>query len=114
MTDCLFCRIINGELPSTIVYENKSFIAFDDIDKKAPVHILIVPKAHIDSVAAMTDEDLDLMHDLMEAARDIARQKGISESGYRLVINTGEDGGQTVSHLHMHLLGGRALSWPPG
>jgi histidine triad (HIT) family protein len=114
MVDCLFCRIINGELPSAIVYENKSFVAFEDIDKKAPVHILIVPKAHIESVAAMADEDTMLMSEMFEAARDIARQQGISESGYRLVINTGADGGQTVSHMHMHLLGGRALSWPPG
>ncbi len=114
MVDCLFCKIINGELPSSIVYENKSFIAFEDIDKKAPVHILIVPKTHIESVDAMTDEDTALMSDMFQAARDIAKRQGISESGYRLVVNTGSDGGQTVSHLHMHLLGGRALAWPPG
>ncbi len=114
MTDCLFCKIINGELPATRVYENRSFIAFEDIDKKAPTHILIVPKTHIESIDAMTDEDTELMGELFQAARDIAKQRGISESGYRVVINTGRDGGQTVGHLHMHLLGGRPLTWPPG
>jgi len=114
MTDCLFCKIINGEIPSTIVYENRSVIAFEDIDKKAPTHILIVPKTHIDSIAMMTDEDTELMVDLFQAARDVAKMQGISERGYRLVINTGSDGGQTVHHLHMHLLGGRSMQWPPG
>jgi histidine triad (HIT) family protein len=114
MTDCLFCKIINGELPATKVYENRSFIAFEDIDKKAPTHILIVPKTHIESIDAMTDEDTFLMGELFQAARDIAKKRGVAESGYRVVINTGRDGGQTVSHLHMHLLGGRAMTWPPG
>jgi histidine triad (HIT) family protein len=114
MKDCLFCKIINQEIPSKKVFENETIYAFEDIDKKAPTHILIIPKKHINSVALMTDEDMLLMSEITKAARDIAEAQGIDKSGYRLVINHGSDGGQAVSHIHMHLLGGRSLTWPPG
>lgn len=107
----LFTKIRLGEIPATIVYEDDHVFAFRDIEPKAPVHILIVPKAEISGVAAVPDEG-DHTH-LLNAARKIAEAEGL-ETGYRLVINQGEDAGQTVPHLHMHLLGGRKLSWPPG
>lgn len=114
MTDCLFCKIIAGDIPSTKVYEDENVYAFEDIDKKAPVHILIVPKKHIDSIAVLEDDDAMLIGEMTKVARDIAKDKGIDKSGYRLVMNVGVDGGQTVSHIHMHLLGKRSLTWPPG
>lgn len=107
----LFTRIIAGEIPADIVYQDEYCVAFRDIDPKAPVHILIVPRAEIPGVAAVPETG-DHQH-LLNAARKIAEQEGLS-GGYRLVINQGVDGGQTVDHLHVHLLGGRPLSWPPG
>jgi histidine triad (HIT) family protein len=107
----LFTKIINGEIPATIVYEDAHCVAFRDIDPKAPVHILIVPRAEIPGVADVPESG-DHQH-LLNAARKIAEQEGLTD-GYRLVINQGVDGGQTVDHLHVHLLGGRPLSWPPG
>ncbi len=112
MSDCLFCRIISGEIPSSKVYENNDLIAFYDIDPKAPVHVLIVPKAHYQD---MLDAKAQKMANVMfEAAADIAKQLGVAKDGFRCVLNTGHYGGQTVPHMHMHLLGGRILSWPPG
>ena len=112
--DCLFCKIIAGEIPSAKVYENDKVYAFRDISPEAPVHVLIVPKAHIASANELTAENADVITDIFLAAKEIAAQEGIAEGGYRIVNNCGEDGGQTVQHLHFHMLGGRSLAWPPG
>jgi histidine triad (HIT) family protein len=115
MTDianCLFCRIIRKEIPATIVWEDAHALAFRDIDPKAPTHVLVIPKAHVASLNEATDPTM--LGRLMLAAREIAAEEGISESGYRVVVNTGAGAGQTVFHLHLHLLGGRKLTWPPG
>jgi histidine triad (HIT) family protein len=109
---CIFCRIGRGEVPAQMVVNNKDVAAFKDLNPQAPVHILIIPKKH---VASLDDaNDSDLLGRMMSLAAAIARQEGIAKSGYRVVINTGKDGGQSVDHLHIHLLGGRALAWPPG
>ncbi len=108
----LFTRIINREIPADIVYEDEHVVGFRDVNPQAPVHILLVPRTEIEGVASVPD-DGDHMH-LLNAARKAAEQEGIAERGYRLVINQGDDGGQSVPHLHLHLLGGRKLSWPPG
>jgi histidine triad (HIT) family protein len=110
---CLFCKILDGSIPSTRVYEDEQCIAFADIHPHAAVHVLIVPRRHIVSLAETTAEDIPLLGHLLWVVAEIARQKGLS-GGYRTVINTGEDGGQTVDHLHLHLLGGRIMNWPPG
>lgn len=110
--DCLFCRIVRGELPATLVYERPDCIAFRDIDPKAPVHVVIVPRDHVASLNDLSDPLL--VGKLLVAAADIAKQEGVDAAGYRTVINTNRDAGQTVFHLHVHLLGGRHLSWPPG
>jgi histidine triad (HIT) family protein len=110
---CLFCKIIDGSIPSTAVYRDDKCYAFADIDPKAPVHVLIAPREHLVSLAADGDEHPTLLGHLLWIAAEIARQKGLAK-GYRVVINTGEDGGQSVDHLHVHLLGGRPLTWPPG
>lgn len=112
--DCLFCKIIAGEIPSTKVYEDENLFAFRDIDPKAPTHILLIPKKHISSVNEINDENVQIVSKAYLALKNIAVQEGISENGYRIVVNTLKDGGQTVDHLHFHLLGGRSLSWPPG
>lgn len=112
--DCLFCKIINGDIPSSKVYEDESVYAFRDIDPKAPTHILIVPKKHIMSVNELQDEDYVLLGKVYDAVKKIAVMEGVEKSGYRVVVNTLSDGGQTVDHLHFHILGGRSLSWPPG
>jgi histidine triad (HIT) family protein len=110
---CLFCSIIDGTIPSTRVYEDEDCIAFADIHPQAPVHLLVVPRKHIDSLAKTSSEDDLLLGHLLTKSAEIARQMGLAR-GYRTVINTGGDGGQTVDHLHLHLLGGRSMSWPPG
>ncbi len=110
---CLFCKIIEGKIPSTAVYQDDFGYAFADINPQAPVHVLLVPREHIDSLDETNKEHRALLGHLLWAAADIARKKGLA-SGYRIVVNTGVDGGQTVDHLHLHLLGGRALTWPPG
>ncbi len=107
--DCLFCKIINKEIPSQIVYEDNDILAFNDIAPKAPVHILIIPKKHISSHAELGEFDAELMGKIHMVINKIAREKGILESGYRVIINCGEDGGQEVKHLHFHLLGGKKL-----
>lgn len=112
--DCLFCKIIAGEIPSAKVYENDRVYAFRDINPEAPVHVLIVPKEHIASANELTAENAGVLADVFLAAKEIAAMEGISEGGYRIVNNCGEDGGQTVKHLHFHMLGGRSLAWPPG
>ena len=114
MNDCLFCKIAAGEIPSTKAYEDERVLAFYDIDPQAPVHVLIIPKKHIASADAVTASDAALLFHMFEVAQQIARDKGLTESGYRLVTNVGRDAGQSVPHLHLHLLGGRSLQWPPG
>lgn len=110
---CLFCKIVEGSIPSTAVYQDEQCYAFADIHPQAPVHVLVVPREHINSLAEATQDDRPLLGHLLWAAAEIARAKGLSE-GYRTVFNSGSDGGQTVDHLHVHLLGGRSLTWPPG
>jgi len=110
---CLFCKIASGEIPSAAVYQDERVYSFADINPKAPVHVLIVPRQHIDSLGEATSEQNALLGHLMFAAAEIARDKGLAK-GYRVVVNTGADGGQTVDHLHLHLLGGRQMTWPPG
>ena len=111
--DCLFCKIIAGAIPSKKVFEDDLCFAFEDIHPHAPTHVLIVPKKHIASLAQTTSEDQALLGRLLATAAKLAREAGLS-NGYRTVINTGADGGQTVGHLHLHLLGGRPMGWPPG
>jgi histidine triad (HIT) family protein len=112
-SDCLFCKIAAGTIPVTRLFENEQLLAFPDIHPQAPVHILIIPKQHFASLAHTTPSDTRLLGHLLTAAAEVAQQQGLAK-GYRLVINTGPDGGQTVSHLHVHLLGGRHMNWPPG
>ena len=110
----LFEKIIAGEIPTQIVYQDDQCVAFRDIDPKAPIHILIVPRRAIPRMAAAAPEDEALIGHLLVTAAQVARQEGIADSGFRLVINNGPDGGETVPHLHVHLLGGREMGWPPG
>ena len=111
--DCLFCSIINGEIPSDVVYETDDLIAIKDIAPQAPFHVIIIPKQHIPSPARITEETSDLAGKMVLAAAKIARQEGLDD-GYRIVANCGKIGGQTVGHLHFHMLSGRNLGWPPG
>jgi histidine triad (HIT) family protein len=113
--DCLFCRIVNGTIPANKIFEDDQAIAFRDINPQAPVHILVIPKKHVDSLAAAgaTPEDKALLGHLLSVQTQIASSESL-RGGYRIVINTGPDGGQTVDHLHLHMLGGRAMHWPPG
>ncbi len=113
MQDCLFCKIVKGQIPSKKVYEDEQVLCFEDIDKKAPVHVLIVSKKHIQSIADADEEDMAVFSHIISVAKKLAKDLKLSD-GFRIVVNTGKDGGQTVPHLHFHLLGGRALSWPPG
>ncbi len=114
MSDCLFCKIVEGAIPSTKVYEDEHFYAFKDISPVAPVHVVIVPKVHFSSLNEVNDETAIVLGHIMKKIPVIAEDLGIKESGYRVVNNCGEQGGQTVSHFHYHLLGGRNLQWPPG
>ncbi len=111
--DCIFCNIANGEIPSTKVYEDDKVLAFLDLDPQAPTHFLVVPKAHIASVNDIDEDNADIIAHIFTVISKIAKEQGL-ENGYRVVTNTGEDGGQTVAHLHFHVLGGRSLTWPPG
>ena len=113
MSDCLFCRIVAGELPAQIVHHDDQVVAFRDIAPKAPVHILVVPRSHWRSLDDVPSSHTQALGHLLEVCRSLAATLGL-EDGYRVVINTGADGGQTVDHLHVHLLGGREFSWPPG
>jgi histidine triad (HIT) family protein len=112
--DCLFCKILNGDIPADLVYESDSAIAFRDINPHAPTHVLVIPRKHIPTINDLDDADRDVVGSLYMAARDIARQEGIADDGYRTVMNCNEGAGQTVFHIHLHVLGGRSLSWPPG
>ena len=114
MEDCIFCKIANGQIPTELVYEDDMVAAFNDLSPVAPVHILIVPKAHIASALELDESNKAVVGHIFTVASKIARDKGFAEDGFRLVNNCGRDGGQTVGHLHFHLLAGRNLEWPPG
>jgi len=114
MSDCIFCKIVEGTIPSQKVYEDEQVIAFNDIDPQAPVHVLVVPKRHVSGVNELAESDAKLLGHIYCVIRDLASQLGIAESGYRVVVNSGRDGQQSVPHLHFHVLGGRMMAWPPG
>jgi histidine triad (HIT) family protein len=112
--DCLFCKILSGDIPADIVYESDSAIAFRDINPQAPTHVLIIPRKHIATINDIGEDDQQIVGSLYLAAKEIARAEGISDEGYRAVMNCNEGAGQSVFHIHLHVLGGRALGWPPG
>lgn len=114
MADCLFCQIVAGNIDADVVRSGELTLAFRDIRPQAPVHVLIIPREHLDSVADLTHDHGDLLLEVAQMAKWVAASEGVDASGYRLVTNIGRDGGQTVDHLHFHLLGGRQLGWPPG
>lgn len=115
MSDCIFCKIANKEISSKIVFEDDSVVAFRDVNPQAPEHVLIIPKQHIQSVNEFNESNKEVVaHIFAEVVPKVAKELKLSEKGYRVVINTGEDGGQTVNHLHVHVLGGRNMAWPPG
>jgi histidine triad (HIT) family protein len=114
MASCLFCRIIAGELPASIVYQDDRLVAFNDINPQAPVHVLVVPRRHIASLNELSETDDALVGEMVRRAAAIARERGIAASGYRTVFNCNRDAGQSVFHVHLHVLGGRRLGWPPG
>ena len=114
MSDCLFCKILDGEIPCDKVYENEHVIAFRDVNPQAPTHVLVIPRKHISTVNDLTEDDKNIVGEMMLAAQQVAKQDGIEDVGYRLIMNCNEGAGQTVFHIHLHILGGRALNWPPG
>ena len=114
MSDCLFCKIAAGDIPATVVADRDGVLAFRDVSPQAPTHILVIPKEHVRDVSSLGEADGDLLARMVNVANSLARDEGITESGYRLVLNVGPDAGQTVFHLHLHVLGGRAMGWPPG
>ena len=114
MADCIFCKIINGEIPSKKVYEDDKVYAFYDITPEAPIHFLVIPKEHIESVNDLNDSNIDIVSHIFKVINKLVIELNISDKGYRIVNNCGEDGGQTVKHIHFHVLGGRSLKWPPG
>jgi histidine triad (HIT) family protein len=111
---CLFCKIVRREVPASIVYEDDRVLAFNDINPQAPTHVLVIPKRHIDTLTDLTPDDDQIVGELARRAAAIAAERGIAASGYRVVFNTNRDAGQTVLHIHLHLLGGRSMEWPPG
>lgn len=114
MSDCIFCKIINGDIPSQKVYEDELVYCFKDITPTAPIHYLVIPKAHIANLNELTEENSKVISHIYMVIKKVAKEAGISEKGYRVVTNCGDDAGQTVHHIHFHLIGGRNLSWPPG
>ena len=114
MTGCIFCAIAAHDVPSTVVHEDETVIAIRDNNPQAPVHVLVMPREHIASAAELTGDHAELWSHMLAVAQDVARREDIAERGYRLVVNVGREGGQTVDHLHMHVLGGRQMTWPPG
>jgi histidine triad (HIT) family protein len=114
MADCLFCKIIQRTIPASVVYEDERVLAFNDINPQAPTHVLVIPKRHIESLNELGTEDDRLVGELVRRAAAIAKERGISNGGYRTVFNTNREAGQTVFHVHLHLLGGRSMHWPPG
>ena len=114
MTDCIFCKISNGEMNADIVYEDDQCIAFNDISPKAPHHVLIIPRRHIATINDIGDDETELAGHLIQTAKRIAKERNIADDGYRILMNCNAGGGQEVYHIHLHLLGGRQMSWPPG
>ena len=114
MSDCLFCKILDGEIPCDKVFENDEVIAFRDVNPQAPTHILVIPRKHISTVNDLTVDDKNIVAEMILSAQMVAKQEGIEDSGYRLVMNCNEGAGQTVFHIHLHILGGRGMNWPPG
>ena len=114
MSDCLFCKIVAGDIPADIVYESDTAIAFRDIHPQAPTHVLIIPRKHIATINDIDEGDAEIVGELLRTASVVARDELIADAGYRVVMNCNADAGQTVFHIHLHLLGGRRLSWPPG
>ncbi len=114
MSDCIFCKIIKGEIPSKKLYEDDDMVAFFDVNPQAPIHFLVIPKRHIPSVMETNSDDAYLLGRLLYTAQHLAQEAGCDQKGMRIVINCKEDGGQTVDHLHVHVLGGRQMDWPPG
>jgi histidine triad (HIT) family protein len=114
MNACIFCKIANKEIPAKALYEDDRILAFDDINPQAPVHVLLIPKEHYTSLNDIPEEKKDLLGHILIKARQVALEKGVKESGYRIVLNTARDSGQDVFHIHFHVLGGRRLTWPPG
>ena len=112
--DCPFCKIVHGDIPATIVFRTEQVTAFHDVNPQLPIHVLVVPNEHISNTEALEPEQDTTVGAVIRAARDVAREEGLSERGYRLVINTGADASNSVAHLHLHLLGGRQMGWPPG
>lgn len=114
MTDCIFCKIVAGEIPAKKLFEDKYVYAFEDLSPQAPEHFLVIPKKHISTINDIQQDDAEIIGYMLLAAKQVAADKGLAENGYRTVMNCNEDGGQTVYHIHLHVLGGRQLSWPPG
>lgn len=114
MEGCLFCKIAKGEIPAQIVYEDEQIMAFRDVNPVSPVHILVIPKRHIPGMAALSESDKDLVGHIMLTIKNLAQDMSVTDNGYRVVVNQGENAGQSVPHLHFHLLGGRPMDWPPG
>ena len=114
MEDCLFCKITAGMIPCTEVFSDENFLAFRDIDPQAPTHILVIPRRHVGGLAELKETEATLADGLLTTAVQVAAAEGLNDKGYRFVINQGQEGGQTVGHLHLHILGGRPLAWPPG
>ena len=114
MSDCLFCRIIGKEIPASVIYEDDQLLVFNDINPQAPLHALVIPKRHIPTLNDVSSGDATIVGDMVRRAAAIAREKGYADRGFRTVFNTNADAGQTVFHIHLHLLAGRGLSWPPG
>ena len=114
MTDCIFCKIAAGQIPSTKIYEDDDLLAFNDINPQAPTHVLLIPKRHIPSLNDLSEGDDAIVGEMVRRAAAIAAERGVSAGGFRTVFNTNRDAGQTVFHIHLHLVGGRSLAWPPG
>jgi len=114
MADCIFCKIVNKEIPAQVIYEDEQVLAFNDINAVAPIHILVIPKKHISDMNSVEEIDLPLIGHIFKVIKNVVKEKGIDQEGYRIVNNCGEFGGQTVNHIHFHLLGQRQMKWPPG
>ena len=114
MDDCIFCKIVAGDIPADIVYQDDTVLAFRDLNPQAPTHALVIPRKHVSTLNDLADEDAELVGRMHLAARVVAQQDGIAETGYRTVFNCNEGAGQTVFHIHLHVLGGRRMTWPPG
>jgi histidine triad (HIT) family protein len=112
--ECIFCKIVKKEIPASVVYEDEDVLAFKDINPQAPIHLLIIPKNHLSSIMEVDENNGDIVKKIVKVVQSLARENNIDKKGFRLVVNTGDDGGQTVHHLHFHLLGGRFMTWPPG